>query len=309
MVRSAVLPLGLLAVLYSFPGFTPSWAQSPQVAKFCPAPASEEVADVPYRKVIVDRIEFDKPVSLSSSEVAELVASANRAEFNAESPWVEEFAEIELRGSWQNRGYFKVAVSARAQSLGADSDSELFLVNVHIDEGPQYHLGTIQFLDGTAFQEWEFREAFPLREGEIFNVESVRVGIATLTKLYGSLGYIDFVAVPEVRLDDNLQRVSLVMRLDEQRQFRVGRLEIEGADPALEARLRSMIVPGDIFDPRVMEDFAKDNRSILPSRFPERMEARRNVRTGIVDVSFDLRPCSDANPQNAAGVRPNQGSQ
>jgi Surface antigen variable number repeat len=305
MVRKAV-PLGLLAVVCSILTPAPCPAQSPPPPKFCFPPPIATVEEAPYRKVIVDHVEFDKPVRLSSAEIEPLIADANRIEYNAESDaWVDEFAEIELRGAWQNRGYFKIALSARAKSLGADSESERFVVLVHIEnEGPQYHVGIIQFAGGTAFQEWELRNALPFHEGEIFDVESIRKAVEELTKLYGRQGYIDFTVVPDTVVDDNLQRISVVMRLNEQKQFRVGKVEIESLDTTLAARVRSLVIPGNIFDDRALVEFAKQNQMTLPPRFLDRMEARRNVRVGIVDVSFDLRLCPDANPRHSAALSP-----
>lgn len=305
MARSAVLSFGLLAVMYGLAGSLPAQTRSSAIPKFCSPHANKAATAAPYRKVIVERLEFDKPVELSTADIDQLVAEANRAEWDAaQDRWLDSFAEIQLRSAWQDRGYFKVALDPQAKSLGGDAASERFLVEVRVlNEGPQYHLGNVQFTAGTVFQDWELREALPMREGDIFNVESVRKGIAALTKLYASCGYIDFTAVPDTVIDDDPQRISLIMYLDEQKQYRIGHLDIIGADPTLDARLRSIIIPGAIFDPVGLEDFAKQNLTTLPPRFLDRMEARRNSRTGIVDISFDLSPCPNAAPQNTAVLR------
>ena len=115
-----------------------------------------------------------------------------------------------------------------------------------------------------------------------------------LTNLYGSHGFIDFTAIPVTEIDYNLQRISLLVRLDEQKQFRVGSVEIRGLDPSLETRLRSIVVPGEIFDPQTIETFFKENRPVLPPRGLDNFQIRRNVRAGIVDLTFDPRLCSDS---------------
>ena len=84
------------------------------------------------------------------------------------------------------------------------------------------------------------------------------------------------------------------MRLDEQKQFRVGSVEIRGLDPSLEARLRSIVVPGEVFNPQPLETFFKENRPVLPSRGLDNFQIRRNVRMGIVDLTFDPRFCRDS---------------
>jgi outer membrane protein assembly factor BamA len=246
-----------------------------------------------YRKVIVDRIEFDRPIHLPDSDMEQVVKTANESEWDADSPgWIDQLAEIGLRSAWQDQGYFKIALAAHAQSIGGDSDHELFLVAVHVEnEGPQFHLGDIRFTGGLAISEAELRQVFPLREGEIFSVRQVRAGIDALMKLYNSRGYIDSTATVETNIDDNLQRISLVIRLDEQKQFRVGSFEIRGLDVSLEARLRSIIVPGEIIKMEPITAFFKENRSVLPPRGLDNLEMRRNVRTGIVDLTFDPQSC------------------
>jgi outer membrane protein assembly factor BamA len=249
--------------------------------------------DTPDRKVVVESIHFDGPIQLSENDVAQIIAKANQRILDAgSSGWLEELREIGMRGAWQDRGYFKVMVAAEAHSLGSDSVEERFLVTAHVDEGVQYHLGDLRFVGGT-IPEPELQEVFPMHGGELFDVSLVRKGIQALTKLYGSRGYIDFTAVPDTDVDNDLQRISLVMHLDEQKQYRVGNLDILGLAPGLEARLRSIMRPGDVFNPEALHDFYMETPSVDlsdPSSSP--LEMHRDVKAGIVNLEFDFRPCT-----------------
>jgi outer membrane protein assembly factor BamA len=299
--------MGLLAVTTGLLISAPTWSQSPADSKSCISAAlanekshtnsaergqaSDEKGEA-HRKVIVDRIEFDRPVNLSSSDIEQTITRAHDSKWNADSPdWVDEMSEIELRSAWQDQGYFKAAVDVHARSIGGDSNIERFVVAVHVlNEGHQYHLGNLKFVEISTIPEAELREVFPLHEGELFSVERIRVGIRALTNLYASHGYLDFTAVPETEIDENLQRISLVMHLDEQRQFRVGTVDIQGLDPVLEAKLRSLLVPGEVFNGPSIDTYFKENRPLIP-RGMDNFEIRRNVRTGIVDLMFDPRLC------------------
>ncbi len=299
--------MGLLAVTTGLLISAPTWSQSPADSKSCISAAlanekshtssaergqaSDEKGEA-HRKVIVDRIEFDRPVNLSSSDIEQTIKRANDSKWNADSPdWVDEMSEIELRSAWQDQGYFKAAVDVHTRSIGGDSNIERFVVAVHVlNEGHQYHLGNLKFVEISTIPEAELREVFPLHEGELFSVERIRAGIRALTNLYASHGYLDFTAVPETEIDENLQRISLVMHLDEQRQFRVGTVDIQGLDPVLEAKLRSLLVPGEVFNGPSIDTYFKENRPLIP-RGMDNFEIRRNVRTGIVDLMFDPRLC------------------
>jgi len=98
-----------------------------------------------HRKVIVERIEFDQPVQLSNSDVEQIIKTANEHEWDADSSaWIDELTEVGLRSAWQDQGYFKIALTAHAQSIGGDTDYERFLVAVHVEnEGPQFYLGDL----------------------------------------------------------------------------------------------------------------------------------------------------------------------
>jgi len=117
------------------------------------------------------------------------------------------------------------------------------------------------------------------------------------------MGFIDFTAVPETQIDDNLQRISLNLSLDKQKQYRVLDFSVVGLDPSLEARLRSKLFTTDFFDPTAFDEFVKQNRSSL-LRLNERdyLHEVRNIRLGTVDLSFDFRPLNSPDcrerPQN-----------
>ena len=312
MARRAILALGLLALICGISRSAPSLAQSSPVNQSCSstsvsgeepqtnAEGKEQNSDgngIIHRKVIVDRVEFDRPVHLSDSDVEQIVRTANEmgadADADADSrPWVDALTEIGLRSAWQDQGYFKILVTAYARPIGGDSDDERFVVAVHVEnEGPQFHLGDIRFTGGKGLPEAELRQVIPMREGEIFSVAKVRASIEALTKLYGSNGYIDFTVEPNTEVDEHLQRISLEMRLDEQKQFRVGTFVIRGLDPSLEARLRSIVVPGEIVNMEPIFAFFREIESVLPPRGIDNLKITRNVRTGIVDLTFDPRSC------------------
>jgi outer membrane protein assembly factor BamA len=267
-------------------------AQFPEVPTRCWGPPPGQKLIVTWRKVFIKDVNFDGPIHVPRSDIAQIIKEANQSDLDAHDPqWIAAF-EIALRGAWQDRGYFHVEVTAEVHSLGGNSNEERVQVTAHVNEGLQYHLRDIRFVSGTAIPDAELRAVIPMREGEIFNVSLVRNVIEALIKLYGSHGYIDFTAVPDTEIDDNLQRISLVFHLDEQKQYRVGKVEIKALDPALEARLRALLRPGEIYNEEAENDFYKENRLALPPKVSTAdMQAVRNVETGIVDLAFDFRAC------------------
>jgi hypothetical protein len=99
----------------------------------------------------------------------------------------------------------------------------------------------------------------------------------------------DFVTTPLTEIDDSRQRISLVIVLDQQKQFRVASVEVYGLDPKMETLLKSKLKLGDVYTWQVVEDFLKQNASALPPDIsPSDIELHRDVRRGTVDVRFNI---------------------
>jgi hypothetical protein len=279
-----------LAVLFALFGSPAIFAQLREAPEE-PCSPDNAVADhsqKPQPKVFIEDVRFDGPTHMPYSELQRVIEEANEREMDTENPgWLDVFAEIGLRGAWQNLGYFNVKVTAKAQSLGSDSESQRFVVTAHVDEGLQYRLGQIRFVNGAAFPAEQLRTLIPMNDGDLFDVSKVREGIHALTKMYASRGYIDFTAVPSTELADRAQLVSLVMRLDEQKQYRIGKIDVVGAAPGIENVVRSRFRQGDVVRPHVIEEFYKEFKSALPSgAVPGDVEIKRSVRDGTADLSF-----------------------
>ncbi len=72
------------------------------------------------------------------------------------------------------------------------------------------------------------RAQFPTKDGELFNATAIGKGLDNLRKAYGSLGYINFTAVPTPRIDDAKHLVYLDIDIDEGKAFTVSRIEFQG---------------------------------------------------------------------------------
>jgi outer membrane protein assembly factor BamA len=270
-------------------------AQFPSVPERCSMRAHPRKIILTWRRVIIKSIDFDGPIHLSQSDVARIIKETNQKVLNADDPdWIKDFTKIGLRDAWETHGYFTVNATAKARSMGGNSNEERFLVTAHVEEGLQYHLRDIRFRGDSTVPETELRAAIPIRDGEIFSVPLIRNGIEALTKMYGSHGYIDFTAVPDTEIDnDRPAWISLVFVLDQQRQYRVGKVEVMASNQKLEARLRGVLSPGAIYNSEAVEDFFRQNEPEFPFGMvrSDEMQLTRNFETGIVDLTFDIRTC------------------
>lgn len=106
MARRATLPVGLLAVICSLIYAAPGGAQSPPAPKRClvasvaddNAPHGKGISaaevDAPHGKVIVESIQFDDPIHLADTDIAQIIAETNQHDLDADgSSWVEELSK------------------------------------------------------------------------------------------------------------------------------------------------------------------------------------------------------------------------
>jgi outer membrane protein assembly factor BamA len=99
--------------------------------------------------------------------------------------------------------------------------------------------------------------------------------------------------VPETQVDDALGTIDLVVKIDQQTQYRVGSIEFVGVDSMTREKLmESLPKPGEIFDSAKLDEFFKVNRAILPSDASSddvAVAPQNKMRT--VRIVFDLRVC------------------
>ena len=213
------------------------------------------------------------------------------------------------------RRLFKVVTSAQAQIVSDDSVEQHVSVIVHADEGIQYRLKNLRFRKAPdyfggddvirsgdarylesgelAFPPEELRRLVPLSNGELFSTKQIREGLDALGRLYHSHGYINFVATPVTEVDDSDGTISLTLELDEGKQFRLRKTEVQGLNPQSESALMWPMQPGDIFNGELFENFFTDNKDILPAgASPRNAELKKNEKSGTVDIRLVFPTCT-----------------
>jgi outer membrane protein assembly factor BamA len=111
-----------------------------------------------------------------------------------------------------------------------------------------------------------------------------------MKELYGNHGYIDFTADHVPDIDESTHQVSIRMELDQQKQFRIGKIDVSGLDSNLASLLEAKVKPGDPFNEKILWAFLNEHKSALPPLVShEEIILRRNLRDGTVDVKFGFR--------------------
>jgi outer membrane protein insertion porin family len=144
-----------------------------------------------------------------------------------------------VRRALQDKGYFRATVDIPTTHIRNEGGLSFFTfrprtgkridIRMPIEEGERYRLGGVTFTGNTHVQNVKaLRAQFPTKDGEWFNATAVGKGLDNLRKAYGSLGYINFTAVPTPRIDDAKHLVYLDIDIDEGKAFTVSRIEFQG---------------------------------------------------------------------------------
>jgi hypothetical protein len=304
-----LVTLGIVAA-FLFP--TLLTGQVPRRLKRClPYPTlSDEICDltgqncnepeVPRPRVFIDSVKIVGGDSLPPAVRHRVLGSLKSGEL-APGPfsedWLRELEEMGPRRPLREAGYFRANVTAEGQVQKDDAVSQRVELTLHVDEGPRYHLGSIQFQSASdstplAFPFETLRQQIALRDGAAFNVGKIRQGLEALSRLYGESGYIDFTPEPQTEIDEDSGVISLIVVLDQQKQYRVGKVVVWGPDHARERILESKWSPGATFGFGKLEAFFRENKTLLPTDASrEDVVVLRNVKEGTVDLTFDFRVC------------------
>ena len=208
---------------------------------------------------------------ISAAEQQQIASEINRLALFADS--VDGVSE-RVRYALQERGFVRAFVDPPDVKVVSSSPSEDIIdATYHVDLGQQYRLKEIAFSNvtpdkGFALPVTELRQSFPIVDGEVFNVEKIRNGLEKLRELYADHGYVNFTPVPNTDANGQLDTITLRIDVDEGLIYRLGRLVLEGVEPAAGAGAKLVQAwkpyEGQVFSPKLLQGFARENTAYLP---------------------------------------------
>jgi outer membrane protein insertion porin family len=186
-----------------------------------------------------------------------------------------------LRSFYLNRGYLEFSIDSTQVSI--DPDREGVYITVNITEGERYTVTGFKFSGNTLGREAELDTLMLVRQGDVFNGQSLAESTRTMTEVYGSIGYAfaNINAIPDV--DREKRTVFFNVTIDPGRRAYVRRINISG-----NARSRDEVVRREL---RQFESAWYDTDKIRLSR-------ERLTRLGyFTNVTIDTAPVPEAPDQ------------
>jgi hypothetical protein len=264
------------------------------------SPMAQAQMPIDRPKVAIDVVELEG-TGLPKAIQEQLVTSLKQRGWEEDSDWVADLENIVVRAEtdgWpdrENQGYLWFSVRAEWKPIRREPGLLHVLVNIKVDEGQQERVGKIEFHDvGThltpsVFDSDDLRKLIPLKDGEIYSRDKFNAGLSAVHRAYTENGFIDCEVTPYITSDQVNQTASVVVDVNEGPRYHWGSIQMIGLDPKLEALLRSQLTTSSPVNPKLIEDFCRDNNAHLPvGASPENVKWDRDTQRGIVDLTFDF---------------------
>jgi outer membrane protein insertion porin family len=222
--------------------------------------------------------------------------------------------EVGVRGMYQDNGYFRVLVApngpiienldTRNNRLGVPlvlgkTNGKSVNITIPIEEGNRYTMGTLKIVSADPDKQLSLKvdalkAFFPLKQGDILDVDKLRKALKNYTSEYGRFGFIDFTAEPEFDIDDAKKIINLTLRFDEQKQYYVRRIDFSGNTTTRDKVIRRELLldEGALFDKRAWEiSVLRLNQLDYFDRIEadKAVEIKRNTKEGTVDLNLKVK--------------------
>jgi outer membrane protein insertion porin family len=205
-----------------------------------------------------------------------------------------------VRQAYRDRGYFRASVGDPQTHLRNEGGLSLLTfrprkgkridITMPIDEGGRYRLTGITFTGNKAVNNVKaLRGQFAEKDGSWFDATQFAKGLQNLQKAYGTLGFINFVGIPNPTVDEAKHTVSFNIDIDEGKPFYVSRIEFQGNTVTRDFVIRRELAlqEGQIYNSKLWELSVMRLNQLEyfnPLKVDQDSETHQNAENGTVDL-------------------------
>jgi len=210
-----------------------------------------------------------------------------------------------VRQAYRDKGYYTAAIEEPKTQIRDQGGLNWFTfrpnkgkridILLPVEEGSRYRLGTITFTGNKTVKNLHaLRSTFAVKDGDLFNATLIGKGLENLKKSYGSLGFINFGAIPKPVFDEDKKTVSLVIDIDEGKPFYVSRIEFQGNTITRDKVIRRelMLDEGSVYNSQLWEySLLRLNQLeyFEPLKVDQDSEAHQDSEAGTVDLLLKVK--------------------
>jgi outer membrane protein insertion porin family len=222
--------------------------------------------------------------------------------------------EVGCRGLYQDNGYFRAVCAGNGPILeNVDVPhkgvplvpglkphvGKAVNITIKIEEGERYRMGTLKIVSSDpdkalSLKVEPLKALFPMKEGDILNVDKLRKALKNYTDAYGQYGFIDFTAEPDFDINDAEKKINLTLHFDEQKQYYVRRINFSGNTTTRDKVIRRelLIDEGQLFNKRYWDiSILRLNQLNYFDKIEadKSVELQKNTKDGTVDINLKLK--------------------
>ena len=156
---------------------------------------------------------------------------------------------LDLLPQYLMRGYLRAGFGTPTATL-ADRNTGSVDVTLPVSQGVIYRLAEIAWSGNTAFSANDYGKVVKAKSSEPLNQVEFEENLGSISKIYGTRGYIEAQLKPNYRFDDAAKTVEVNVEVHEGDQYKMGRVSFEGLTASATASLAKLwkLNAGDVFD-------------------------------------------------------------
>ena len=182
-----------------------------------------------------------------------------KTKFSAEK-WTED--QEKLREHYLNHGYAAASVGQPTITY-TDGKSGFFRkkpvkwvhLSIPVNEGDRYRVGDVRFEGLSVFKEEAIRPLFKLKAGDAYNDSKLRKAYDKLRDAYGAQGFFQWTGFTERKPDPERKVVDLVLHMEEDKRFYVGKIGFAGNHSTRDKVIRREVylTEGEVFNTELLK--------------------------------------------------------
>jgi outer membrane protein insertion porin family len=229
------------------------------------------------RKARIRRIAFDGNQALSDRKLRK-VMKTRRAFWFLGGRYDESKLETDLENvlnEYGNVGHLEAQVTGT--SLDYSKNGKKLDLAVHVVEGAQYSVESLDIADNQVFDDDELLDIAKVHAGDVHNKGQVAEDAKTVEKGYRDSGYVNAVVTPQTTLDRETKRTHLVHRVQEGDLKYIREIKVSGNTVTKDEIVRRQLLtePGERFDGTAVK---------ISQQRVQNTEYFENVRMTLEDV-------------------------
>lgn len=128
-------------------------------------------------------------------------------------------------------------------------------LTIPVTEGDRYRVGKVEFKGLTVFKEEGIRPIFKLQTGDIYREKHLKKAYEKLRDFYGGQGYFQWTGFTERNPDAARKVVDLVINMEEDKRYYVGRIRFTGNDTTRDKVIRREVylTEGEVFNTELLK--------------------------------------------------------